>query len=164
MAAACRDDERTMPTRLSYEIAATNWTRVATSFVRSLQAYRNAARRRELRPVRPARTATTNGHTLGVEHSATLTANGVISSSDALMPPATSPYPLTHRQLEVARLIARGLSNEEIARELVLTPGTVGNHIGHILRRLGARNRAQIASWVTRVVDAQESGNSGPRN
>lgn len=61
----------------------------------------------------------------------------------------TRPMPLTARQFEIAELIARGLSNEQIARELVLTPGTVGNHVGHILRRLGARNRAQVASWVT---------------
>jgi len=65
-------------------------------------------------------------------------------------PPKTTA-PLTRRQYEVARLIAEGLSNDEIAHRLVLTPGTVGNHIGHILRRLGARNRAQVAAWVTQV-------------
>jgi DNA-binding NarL/FixJ family response regulator len=57
--------------------------------------------------------------------------------------------PLTRRQLEISQLIARGMSNEQIARQLTLTPGTVGNHVGHILRRLGARNRAQVATWVT---------------
>ena len=55
---------------------------------------------------------------------------------------------LTKRQLEVARLIASGHSNAQIARELVLTEGTVANHIEHILRRLGASNRAQVAAWV----------------
>jgi DNA-binding NarL/FixJ family response regulator len=58
----------------------------------------------------------------------------------------------------VAKLIARGLSNEQIAEALVLTPGTVGNHVGHILRRLSARNRAQVASWVTQVAGQGGSG------
>jgi DNA-binding CsgD family transcriptional regulator len=55
---------------------------------------------------------------------------------------------LTRRQLEVARLIAGGRSNAQIAQELVLTPGTVANHIEHILRRLSVNNRAQVAAWV----------------
>jgi DNA-binding CsgD family transcriptional regulator len=55
---------------------------------------------------------------------------------------------LTKRQLEVARLISTGRSNAQIARELVLTTGTVANHIEHILRRLGVSNRAQVAAWV----------------
>jgi DNA-binding NarL/FixJ family response regulator len=67
---------------------------------------------------------------------------------------------LTRRQFEVARLIARGLSNEEIAQDLVLTPGTAGNHVGHILRRLGARNRAQVATWVMQVASGGAAGGS----
>jgi non-specific serine/threonine protein kinase len=55
---------------------------------------------------------------------------------------------LTKRQLEVAQLIASGQSNAQIARALVLTTGTVANHIEHILRRLGVSNRAQVAAWV----------------
>jgi DNA-binding NarL/FixJ family response regulator len=55
---------------------------------------------------------------------------------------------LTKRQLEVAQLIATGHSNAQIARKLVLTTGTVANHIEHILRRLGVSNRAQVAAWI----------------
>jgi DNA-binding CsgD family transcriptional regulator len=55
---------------------------------------------------------------------------------------------LTPRQREVARLIADGLSNAEIAQQLVLTPGTVANHVEHILRRLGFRSRAQVAALL----------------
>ena len=66
--------------------------------------------------------------------------------------------PLTARQTEIAALIADGLTNEQIAERLVLTPGTVGNHIGHILRRLGASNRAQVAAWLTR----QAAGDQPP--
>ncbi len=56
---------------------------------------------------------------------------------------------LTPRQREIADLIAAGLTNAEIAARLMLTEGTVGNHVEHILRRTGARNRIQAAVWVT---------------
>ena len=58
---------------------------------------------------------------------------------------------LTPRQREIAGLIARGYSNAEIARELVLVPGTVANHVEQILMRLGFRNRAQVAAWAAEL-------------
>jgi non-specific serine/threonine protein kinase len=45
-------------------------------------------------------------------------------------------------------LIASGLTNMEIAEQLVPTPGTVANHVEHILRRLGYRSRAQVAALI----------------
>ncbi len=48
---------------------------------------------------------------------------------------------LTGRELEVLRLIARGGTNQEIARELFISEGTVKTHIGHILAKLGLRDR-----------------------
>jgi len=55
---------------------------------------------------------------------------------------------LTRRQQEVAVCVAEGLSNEEIAQRLVLTPGTVANHMEGILRRLDFRSRSQVAVWA----------------
>lgn len=55
---------------------------------------------------------------------------------------------LTQRQQDVARLIGSGLTNEQIAQELVITPGTVANHVEHILRRLGFGSRVQVATWA----------------
>ena len=55
---------------------------------------------------------------------------------------------LTSRQREVATLIARGLTNRQIATELVITEGTVALHVKHVLRGLGFTCRAQIAAWV----------------
>jgi GAF domain-containing protein len=55
---------------------------------------------------------------------------------------------ITRRHQEIAVCIAEGLSNDEIAARLVLTPGTVANHIEAILRRLGLRNRTQIGVWA----------------
>jgi DNA-binding CsgD family transcriptional regulator len=56
--------------------------------------------------------------------------------------------PLTTREREVAELVALGRSNREIAGELVLSSRTVGNHVQHILTKLGFANRSQIAAWV----------------
>ena len=64
--------------------------------------------------------------------------------------PGASRSPLTARQLEIAALIAQGLTNGQIAAQIVVSRGTVGNHIGHMLRRLGVKNRAQIAAWMIR--------------
>jgi DNA-binding CsgD family transcriptional regulator len=57
-------------------------------------------------------------------------------------------HPLTAREFEVARLVAAGLTNSQIADELSVAPRTVGAHVEHILARLGAARRAEIASWV----------------
>jgi PAS domain S-box-containing protein len=56
---------------------------------------------------------------------------------------------LTPRQIEVVALVARGLTNRDIAETLVISKDTVDNHVERILRRLGVRNRAQIARWAT---------------
>ena len=55
---------------------------------------------------------------------------------------------LTPRQRDVAGLVRQGLTNMEIAERLVLEPGTVANHVGAILERLGFRSRSQIAAWA----------------
>jgi DNA-binding CsgD family transcriptional regulator len=55
---------------------------------------------------------------------------------------------LTRRQREIAMLIAHGLSNAQIAHELVLTPGTVANHVAQMLARLNFSSRTQIGVWA----------------
>ena len=57
---------------------------------------------------------------------------------------------LTRRELEVARLIADGLTNQAIARRLSVAPRTAEAHVENIRRKLEVRSRAQIAAWVTR--------------
>src|SRR6185437_182936 len=59
--------------------------------------------------------------------------------------------PLTARELEVAQLVAAGLTNRQIAERLVLAPKTVSAHIEHMLEKLHAGRRTEIAAWyVTR--------------
>jgi DNA-binding CsgD family transcriptional regulator len=59
--------------------------------------------------------------------------------------------PLTAREFEVARLVAEGRTDPEIAAELSLSPRTVGSHVTHILDKLGVGRRTGIAAWVARV-------------
>ena len=56
---------------------------------------------------------------------------------------------LTRREQEVVILVSRGLTNRRISAELSISERTAGNHVGRILKKLGLRSRAQIATWAT---------------
>ncbi|MEO8261935.1 MAG: LuxR C-terminal-related transcriptional regulator [Pseudolysinimonas sp.] len=62
----------------------------------------------------------------------------------------TASGPLTAREFEVAQLIAEGATNREIAERLVIAPKTASTHVEHILAKLGASRRAEVAAWVSR--------------
>jgi non-specific serine/threonine protein kinase len=70
---------------------------------------------------------------------------------------------LTRRESEVAELIARGYTNQQIADALVLTRGTVANHVAHILGKLGVTNRTQVAAHVLGSDADTPGGQSEPR-
>jgi DNA-binding CsgD family transcriptional regulator len=55
---------------------------------------------------------------------------------------------LTSRELEVARLVADGLTNRQLAVRLGISERTVENHLDHIFDKLGVASRAQVAAWV----------------
>jgi predicted ATPase/DNA-binding CsgD family transcriptional regulator/Tfp pilus assembly protein PilF len=61
-----------------------------------------------------------------------------------------APSPLTPREHEIVLLISQGLSNREIADELVISPATAARHVANILAKLGFTSRTQVASWATR--------------
>jgi DNA-binding NarL/FixJ family response regulator len=76
-------------------------------------------------------------------------------------PPETYPTAslavLTNREREVVALVARGLSNDEIAAHMVISPTTAKTHVSRAMTKLGARDRAQL------VIYAYESGLVTPR-
>ena len=59
--------------------------------------------------------------------------------------------PLTAREFAVARLVTEGLTNNEIATSLGIASKTASSHVEHILAKLGASRRAEIAAWATHV-------------
>jgi predicted ATPase/DNA-binding CsgD family transcriptional regulator/Tfp pilus assembly protein PilF len=64
-------------------------------------------------------------------------------------PPAAAPSSLlTPRELEIAGLVTRGLSNRAIADELSISPATAARHVANIFTKLGFTSRAQLAAWV----------------
>lgn len=67
-------------------------------------------------------------------------------------PPELPPTqcPLTVRELDVLKLLAKGLSNQDIAESLIVSERTVSNHIGHILGKLHVANRTQAALYALR--------------
>ncbi len=69
-----------------------------------------------------------------------------------LSSPAQADFPgkLTARERQVARMVARGLSNKEIARALGISERTVAFHIGNILHKLNMSGRTEIVAWAIR--------------
>jgi DNA-binding CsgD family transcriptional regulator len=65
--------------------------------------------------------------------------------------------PLTAREFEVARLIAEGMTNAQIAGELTIAPKTASSHVEHILAKLGVTRRAEIAAWVATISPARRA-------
>jgi DNA-binding NarL/FixJ family response regulator len=60
---------------------------------------------------------------------------------------------LTPRQLEIARLVADTLTNQQIAARLFLSERTVETHITNILNKLGLNSRIQISRWISDVTE-----------
>jgi DNA-binding CsgD family transcriptional regulator len=69
---------------------------------------------------------------------------------------------LTGREHEVATLIARGMSNRQIAAQLVITERTVASHVEHIMGKLGFKSRTRIGVWAVEHA-VSESSTARPR-
>ena len=108
---------------------------------------------REPRPHRPARPA---GEAAAEMQAAVRTGrldgaavDAVLEAADHRVPRRReAPSGLTAREIEVLILLARGMSNKQIAERLVITPKTAGNHVEHIYAKIDASNRAAAAMFA----------------
>jgi non-specific serine/threonine protein kinase len=94
-----------------------------------------------------------NGH--GLERGVAI-AYALSIEQPAPRPASTTTEPLrgtglTRREREVAGLVARGLTNRQIAAQLVISERTAANHIQHVLAKLGFRTRGQVAVWAVKA-------------
>ena len=154
-----QEPERELSREQTFARLAREWARQTYAYTRSLRAFQQRSSVRYLRVSRiDPETRVWSSPTAAEPTLIPVSVASDAGEATPAPPSAGTKVPLTGRQLEIARLIASGLSNDAIARQLILAPGTVGNHIGHILRRLGARNRAQVAAWVTQKDTGIASG------
>jgi predicted ATPase/DNA-binding CsgD family transcriptional regulator len=74
---------------------------------------------------------------------------GLAAADDDELPAAPDlPGPLTEREREIAVLVAEGMSNRDIARQLAIAKRTVDAHLGHIYAKLGISSRVRLATWL----------------
>ena len=110
---------------------------------------------REPRPHRPARSADAASAELRAEVRAgrldSDAVEAVLGAAGHRVPRRRDgPAGLTQREVEVLRLLARGLSNKEIAERLVISPKTVANHVEHIYSKIDASTRAAAGLFAMR--------------
>jgi DNA-binding NarL/FixJ family response regulator len=109
---------------------------------------------REPRPYRPARPADEAATELRTDARAGLLDADAVeavlgAAGHRVLHRREGPAGLTPREVEVLRLVARGLSNRQIADRLVISPKTVGNHVEHIYTKIDASNRAGAGLFAT---------------
>lgn len=86
----------------------------------------------------------------GFAHRGKADAIALALGSGTLEAPAPAEEnPLTKREMEIARLLAKGMSNREVAASLVISSRTVDGHVERIFGKLGFDSRSQVASWVS---------------
>ena len=73
-----------------------------------------------------------------------------MSDSTASRERQTRPDGLTDREVDVVRLVARGLTNAEAGEKLYISPSTVATHVHRILEKTGMANRAELTAYAIR--------------
>jgi predicted ATPase/DNA-binding CsgD family transcriptional regulator/DNA-binding XRE family transcriptional regulator len=79
-----------------------------------------------------------------------LLARAVVSSDLASQPESDEQFGLTRREMDVLKLIAQGKTNDQIARDLFVSPGTVRTHVSNVLAKLGVHSRTEAAAIAIR--------------
>jgi len=90
----------------------------------------------------------TEGTHLGVE-------DAIAQAFGTSRPRPPAPAGLSARELEVARLVAQGLTNKAIAAQLHLSVRTVESHVRHMLTKAGLNNRTRLATWAREHLQQQ---------
>jgi DNA-binding CsgD family transcriptional regulator len=99
-------------------------------------------------------TAWAEGRTLSPEQAlatqgqVVLPAPGELSSSPAIASPAPYPDGLTTREVEVLRVVAQGLTNEQVAERLIISPRTVDTHLTSIYSKIGVSSRSAATRYA----------------
>jgi DNA-binding CsgD family transcriptional regulator len=97
--------------------------------------------------------ALTEGRAMSLEEASPYALTKAETDRSARQAPEQTPTgkttgELTRREEEIAALVARDLTNRQIAKELAISERTAGNHVAKILRKLGLRSRPQIGGWA----------------
>ncbi|MCC7447359.1 MAG: hypothetical protein IT324_08090 [Anaerolineae bacterium] len=96
-----------------------------------------------------ARAALATFERIGAQHDAAQAANLVRQLGGVVRPAMRTQAILTERENEILALVAKGLTNRDIAERLVISPKTVESHVSQILGKLGVRRRAEAIAFVT---------------
>ncbi|WP_214322854.1 ATP-binding protein [Nonomuraea sediminis] len=127
----------------------TIWLRTGISLFNFVTAYHDQCQEntREILAGKGYESAYRRGTRFTVEDAISFALEAKPDSAAAVKPEAESG-PLTRREMEIAELVAQGLSNKEIAAALVIATRTAEGHVEHILTKLGFTSRVQIAAWA----------------
>jgi DNA-binding CsgD family transcriptional regulator len=142
-----------------------DWDRVEIDFARAMRRNLETGARAELAETRFdwATALLRHGHARDRERASAMLDASVRGASELGMEPLRvraaaalaalrgGRSPLTERELEVAALVAEGLTNKEVASRLKLSVRTAENHVLNVMNKLGLDNRAQVAAWFTRT-------------
>jgi DNA-binding NarL/FixJ family response regulator len=115
-----------------------NWVHAVQTYRASVDVYRRVLgmrARRELRPQPPAADR---------------------ADPRQAQPRCAALAELTPREREVALLMARGFTNQQIAAALVITSGTAANHAAHVIAKMGVLNRTQVAAAVAGLLTTND--------
>jgi DNA-binding NarL/FixJ family response regulator len=88
-----------------------------------------------------------------------VTADPAAAGPGAPAAPAAEVEGLTRREADVVRLIAQGLNNRQVAKEMFVSEATVKTHLNHILAKLAMQDRAALIAWAWRHGLANSTGN-----
>jgi DNA-binding NarL/FixJ family response regulator len=120
-----------------YDLAAQHWATALQTYRQSIDLYRHVLQLRVRRFER-----------LSLPRSAPPKLVAEPAPIPISREPSGSLTALTAREQEVAQLMAYGFTNQQIAEKLIVTRGTVANHVAHILDKLGLANRTQVAAYL----------------